>query len=56
MPVPHGGYYRIKTYASGKRVQLYIYNGRIVESKVLPGRKLTRSRKSLRRARRRIRL
>ncbi len=54
MPVPHGTIFRIKTYASGKRVRLALFRGRVIETKSLPARKETKTRKHLKRAKRRI--
>lgn len=55
MPVPHGTRYRIKTYKSGKRVRQAVSpSGRIVETKNLPKKKLTKSQKRLNRRKRRI--
>lgn len=54
MSLPYGAHYRIKTFPLGKRIRLTILHGRVIETKVIARTKQTRSRKSLRRARRRI--
>ena len=54
MALSQGVHYRIKTYRSGRRERQTVFNGRVIETKVMVRAKQTKARKSLRRARRRI--
>jgi hypothetical protein len=56
MPMPKGTYYRVKTYASGKKVRLAISpDGRILEATPVVS-KVTKTRTGKRLARRRRRI
>ena len=53
MPAPKGTKYRIAIKPDGTRIRYGIYNGRIIESRILSSRKRSRAEKRLAKKRRR---
>ena len=54
MPVPRGTKFRIKTYKSGKRARLAIFQDEVIETTPLPLPKSTKTQKRLARRKKRI--